>query len=606
MLKKTVLATLMGCALMAQMMPAGAAENARTVSYLTSWGLPDIEKLNDGLNKSDIEIFMLSFGAWDSNGKVSISDGMAEVPNYDPYWMKQQYLGWTQLKYNHPEKKVMVAFGGQTYESIWSYIRTPEQRETVAKNLAELLKTPFPVYKRGLTPEEVVGECQAFNYANECEYDKYQYGGDVYLDGIDFDFEKAARLTQQENDNLLDLVKRLRALVGNEKLLSLTTYHVGADPENCAQPSVIENCSYIENARSSHNGEVTKLLQDSKDLFDFFNVMTYDAGKNFKYKVAMQNYAKAVGDKSKILVGATINSQWADGGNFVESKENNLERIKWQSENGFGGFFAWTLGSSTNQTSFAEQVSYLNEMVKVAKNTSPLVPEVPDVPEEPKAPEEPEVPETPTVELTIPDVSKAPQLQYVDYHNGGEIKLYASEDTYKKGIYKVRVNGKYVFEFSKGKSYYSSVANAEKGIKVVSYTPANALKEGDIVSLHVDNTWKSIQQVVVKKGVKYTADTAVKYITTSGNQVSVYLDKTLFNQPVDYRVTLNGKYIMETFNGKAYYANIDKGTNDSEVRVFMNAKELKKGDKIGVIRTSGNPGSTKYASSYIYTYIVNQ
>mgnify|MGYP006234829389 FL=1 len=95
--------------------------------------------------------------------------------------------------------------------------------------------------------------------------------------------------------------------------------------------------------------------------------MTYDAGRNFLYKVAMANYAKYVGDKSKIVLGNTINSQWAPGGNFVETYENNLERAKWQKDNGYGGFFMWTLGSNNQGLKMTEQVDYFNDMISVSK-----------------------------------------------------------------------------------------------------------------------------------------------------------------------------------------------------------------------------------------------
>jgi hypothetical protein len=132
--------------------------------------------------------------------------------------------------------------------------------------------------------------------------------------------------------------------------------------------SVFENCSYIEpSGRSSHHGEVIDLLKATKNDFDFFNVMTYDAGRNFLYDVAMANYAEYIGDKSKIVLGNTINSQWAPGGNFVETRQNNLNRAKWQKDNGYGGFFMWTLGSNNQGLSTTEQVNYFNDMISVSK-----------------------------------------------------------------------------------------------------------------------------------------------------------------------------------------------------------------------------------------------
>ncbi|EGR2744533.1 hypothetical protein MYC06_001811 [Vibrio parahaemolyticus] len=343
----------------------GIADNPdRSISYLTSWGLNDYEELFN----SQGDGYLLSFGKWDASGNITISDEMLTPPDYNSDWMPAQYLSWSTLKHDNENATMMVAFGGQTYESIWSAISTPESREAVATGLEELLHTPFPVYKKNLKPEEVVGECLASKPDGSCDYSKYQLAGYVQIDGLDFDFEKAARITDKENQDLTALIKLIREKVGNTKVLSLTTYHVGADPVECMNANVFENCSYIEESgRSSHHGEVIDLLKATKNDFDFFNVMTYDAGRNFLYDVAMENYAEYIGDKSKIVLGNTINSQWAPGGNFVETRQNNLDRAKWQKDNGYGGFFMWTLGSNNQGLSMAEQVDYFNEMISVSK-----------------------------------------------------------------------------------------------------------------------------------------------------------------------------------------------------------------------------------------------
>ena len=338
----------------------------RSISYLTSWGLNDYQELFN----SEGDGYLLSFGKWDASGNITISDGMLTPPNYNPDWMPTQYLAWSTLKHDNENVTMMVAFGGQTYESIWSAISTPESRESVANGLVDLVHTPFPVYKKNLNAEEVEGECLATHSDGSCDYSKYQLAGYVHIDGLDFDFEKAARITDKENQDLTALIKLIREKVGNTKVLSLTTYHVGADPVECMDASVFENCSYIEESgRSSHHGEVIDLLKATKNDFDFFNVMTYDAGRNFLYEVAMANYAEYIGDKSKIVLGNTINSQWAPepGGNFVETRQNNLDRAKWQKDNGYGGFFMWALGYNDQSVSMAEQVDYFNDMISVSK-----------------------------------------------------------------------------------------------------------------------------------------------------------------------------------------------------------------------------------------------
>ncbi|QNQ19244.1 hypothetical protein HF650_05485 [Kosakonia sp. SMBL-WEM22] len=370
-MKKLSLAALIGSVLLTQSVLA--AENNRIMSYLTSWGLP--QDAATQLEKSNVDTFLLSFGGWNQNGEISSSDNIINPVEYDPYWLSPSYTSWTQTKLAAPSKRILVAFGGETYERMWGYIADAASREKITQGLVKLLKTDFPVYKKDMKPEEMVGDCLSTNWDKTCNMASYQKAGTVQLDGIDFDYEKVARLTPQENQNLLILAKRVKALLGKEsgKVLSLTTYHVGADPEACASPSVMENCSFIEDARSAHHGEVLGLLTAGRDVFDFFNVMTYDAGPRFRYDVAMANYARAVGDKKKVILGNTINSQWGPEGRYVESKENNLARAAWQAEQGYGGVFVWALGSNNVSMSFPDQVSYINEMKQAADGDAPQV-----------------------------------------------------------------------------------------------------------------------------------------------------------------------------------------------------------------------------------------
>ncbi|HFK7187213.1 TPA: glycosyl hydrolase family 18 protein, partial [Serratia odorifera] len=368
-MKKLSLALFVTSALLSQ--SAFSAETNRTLSYLTSWGQFDDAVAQ--LEKSKVDTFLLSFGGWDQEGNIFSSDKIIDVPEYNAWYQVPTYMTWTQTKLSHPEKKMMVAFGGETYESMWSHLDNAASREKIAQGLVKLLKTGFPVYKKNLKPQEMEGECLSYSWDGKtCDMSHYQKAGTVYLDGIDFDYEKVARLTPAENDNLLELAQRVRQLLGpkSNKLLSLTTYHVGADPESCMDPSVTKDCSFVEDKRSSHHGEVLPLLKKGKDTFDFFNVMTYDAGKNFKYDVAMANYARAVGDASKILLGNTINSQWGPDGRYVEDREKNIERAAWQAKNNYGGFFVWTLGHTTQQLSFSDQVEYINAMQHAAENAN--------------------------------------------------------------------------------------------------------------------------------------------------------------------------------------------------------------------------------------------
>ena len=131
------------------------AATPHKVAYLTSWGLSDPA----ALEQSAVDTFLLSFGQWDAQGNITVSDGMVTTPEYDPYWLPVGYTTWTNLKRNNPQRKMMLAFGGQTYEAIWSHINTPESREILAQNIVKLMKTEFPVYTKNLSESQISGEC---------------------------------------------------------------------------------------------------------------------------------------------------------------------------------------------------------------------------------------------------------------------------------------------------------------------------------------------------------------------------------------------------------------------------------------------------------------
>lgn len=368
-MKKLSLAALIATALLSQ--SALAETNNHMMSYLTSWGLA--EDATTQIARANVDTFLLSFGGWDQDGNIYTSDNIVGDIPYNDYWMPQQYIAWTQAKLAAPYKKMMVAFGGATYESIWAHLSNEASRENIAQGLVKLLHTDFPVYQKGLQADQVQGPCLSSSWNGDCNLANYQKAGTVQIDGIDFDYEKGARLTSEENANLLKLVTRVRELLGpnSGKLISLTTYHVGADPVECSDASVTENCSFIEDARSTHHGEVLELLQNGRDLFDFFNVMAYDAGPRFKYDVAMANYAKAVGDAKKIILGNTLTTQWGPDGRYAETRENNIARAAWQAANGYGGVFVWAMGSNDTGLSMADQVDYINEMKRATTGGVP-------------------------------------------------------------------------------------------------------------------------------------------------------------------------------------------------------------------------------------------
>lgn len=548
-MKKLTLAVLVGASLLAQ--SAIGAQNNRAISYVTSWGLPtDAATV---LDQSKVDTFLLAFGKWNADGSIETSDNIATIPAYNAWYLDGGYNAWTQLKLAHPEKKMMIAFGGQTYEEIWTHIDTPEKRTIIATGLAKLLTTPFPVYKKGLKPAEMQGECMNFNWdGKSCDMSTYQKAGTVYLDGIDFDFEKGARLTEKENSDLLALATQLRGMIANGKLMSLTTYHVGADPENCSSKTVFENCSYVENDRSSHNGEVKSILKGSKGIFDFYNVMAYDAGPNFKYKTAMANYASAVGDTSKIILGTTINQQWGPEANFVESKENNLERARWQAAEGYGGFFAWALGSNTQSMSLANQSAYLDEMKAQA-------------------------------DAAKPDENKIVSQVLV---NGGGLSVVMPESAFNAEHIFAEVDGRYAGESNKGSVYYASNGKQSDGQYVINFTAP--IKAGTFIKIKYAKSKEVIYSVTVTNEMLNSSSVTLSSVTALDNKITVTMPKSVFEGKNRIYVKVNGKYVGESYAGTAYYSS--KTPIVAQQAGLIIGHTLKKGDVITVDLVGGTPG----------------
>lgn len=87
-----------------------------------------------------------------------------------------------------------------------------------------------------------------------------------------------------------DLIVRLKEILPSDKLITMATFSVGADPvDDCTAPG------------SVHCGEIIDLLTQFGCFLDIVNVMAYDAGADWaenKYQIAMENYFALVGEKA--------------------------------------------------------------------------------------------------------------------------------------------------------------------------------------------------------------------------------------------------------------------------------------------------------------------
>ncbi|MDR2007715.1 MAG: hypothetical protein LBQ34_01920 [Alphaproteobacteria bacterium] len=287
---------------------------------------------------SKVSHLLLSFGRFAKNSpntfEITGSDnllkyGFTEIPT-ELYWIEPEYLKWTQYKKYRadtataaaPSIKVLLAFGGANDSDLWAYLDDANNIQPLAQALVDLLAVEFPVFDRpgaeGL----------------------YSQVGTVKIDGIDFDYEQAHRPSAIQMANLASLVAAIKALK-SDAIVSLTGYHVSADPESCSITDA-PDCSYVG---SDHSGELIPLLSDTNLTrnLDFYNLMAYDAGKNYKWDIALANHAKYL-PLADITLGLSLGTQWSEDGNFVESMDelkSRIQRLATISPN--GGIMIWAM-----------------------------------------------------------------------------------------------------------------------------------------------------------------------------------------------------------------------------------------------------------------------
>jgi chitinase len=324
-------------------LPAHSGDSNNAIAYLTAWGLTN--NAAEVLAHADVDTYFLAFAKWNENALISTSNGLLEAPDDLTSEPSLAYSTWTQLAFEQPSKEFLISFGGQEFEAIWDQLKH-DNVERIASAIANLLVTSYPVFQESESGERtVVGHAQ--------------------LDGVDFDFEQSKRLTEAQNELVLKLAMLVRKEVNQSKRIVLTTYHVGADNPDCIDDLVLKGCSFTEIPRSSHHGEVLPILKSSVGVFDYYNVMTYDAGRGFDYQTAMANYHQVVGNRALINLGVTINRQWGPDGGFVMPVAENNHRVSWQQQQGFGGFFVWALGKSSEARNLDSQVSLFNEFARL-------------------------------------------------------------------------------------------------------------------------------------------------------------------------------------------------------------------------------------------------
>ncbi|MDR0484952.1 MAG: glycoside hydrolase family 18 protein [Alphaproteobacteria bacterium] len=327
------------------------------VLYYTSWNQDseaDFKQLS-----TKVTHLLLSFGRFieTTPGKFKI-EGSDNLLKYgftkptDLYWLEPEYLKWTQYKKFRSENstsnpfKVLLAFGGATYGSMWASLNNSANVEPIAKAIVDLLNVDFPVYDRK---------------GNSGEYSQV---GTVKLDGVDFDYEQDGRPSTTQMNNLALVINAIKTAKPTA-VVSLTGYHVSADPVSCSTTAGAD-CSFVG---SAHSGELIPLLTNSNlAKLDFYNLMAYDAGRNYPWKIAMANHAKYLPAK-KVILGLTLGMQWDPSNNFVEDMAELKKRVKEEAALPYGGIMIWAMKADNGSwTTGNEMIKKINDLLSVFNN----------------------------------------------------------------------------------------------------------------------------------------------------------------------------------------------------------------------------------------------
>ncbi len=326
--------------------------------YYTGWGQSDktadkfIQMSNDAAFAqpgSRIDQLLLSFFRWDGLGNIKEDGGFVYTTDS---WKSNAYKELRKIytashdgTITGKPVKMIASFGGFTYAGMWDSIMDNATREIIAQNIVALMGDKIGKF-----------------------WDGYRDLEGISIDGIDLDFERTIRISPRLNDALFELIKRIRQLQQDDAFLSeigvskdkvkddiiiLTTYHIGADPVECATNTNLgpdDGCSFpiAERVKHAvHAGELTRLLKklQGTDLVDSYNLMLYDAGheKDFYPAVAIDNYLKYV-PANRLNGGVSVKAQWALEGPFVKTQSQNAAMINLYKSKNLHGYFTWSLG----------------------------------------------------------------------------------------------------------------------------------------------------------------------------------------------------------------------------------------------------------------------
>lgn len=370
-IKNILLSSIVSTVLLASsaMALAPVADLPKKVTYYAGLNQDD-QVANAIANGASVDALIISFLRWDGFGNIKDDN---EVIYSSGTSGSNAYKELRKIQVDSPKTKMIASFGGYSYAGMWDVLLDDGIRENIAQNLVLIMGNKIGKYLG--KPKPIPG---------------------LDIAGIDLDFERSIRMTPGLNDALVKLVKRVKKLqfdtsflakyninpssVQND-LISLTAYHVGADPVDCAtnlQLGPDDACSFVSENRSLHHGEMTRLLEAMKEdnLFDFYNLMEYDAGKgsDFHPEISIDNFVNYV-PANRILGGLSIKSQWGPNGNFVATRDENVQMLNLFKSKGLRGYFTWSTGGTYESAKDYKEFSYYSDVWEnVIKNNSLYVP----------------------------------------------------------------------------------------------------------------------------------------------------------------------------------------------------------------------------------------
>jgi len=199
-------------------------------AYWAGWTGDTHQLYNDyvDLNMSTLYLAFADF----KNGAIdtSISGHLTDIPA-EGTQMMPTYINWTKFAHRSPDTKIILSLGGATFDAIWSGL-DDNKIESISQAVKTTLDAQYPAYSG--------------NFANSDEL-----LGHVTIHGIDLDVELGGQaFSDSMTESVAKLIIRLKEILPADKLITMATFSVAADPTGaCTVPG------------SAHCGEIIPLME---------------------------------------------------------------------------------------------------------------------------------------------------------------------------------------------------------------------------------------------------------------------------------------------------------------------------------------------------------